>query len=708
MMRPYELVDKVCAYDPRADEALLHRAYRYATRAHGSQKRASGDPYFSHPLEVAGILAALKLDAATIATGLLHDTIEDTGATYEELRVSFGGEVARLVDGVTKLSRLDMSSEETRQAENFRKLLMATADDVRVLLVKLADRLHNMRTLSFLSDGEKRRRIAQETMEIYAPLAGRIGMQEMREELEDLAFRYLNPEARETLTRRLDKTRQTKLMVLKRIEKSLRQKFSERNLSATVTSRAKRPYAIWRKMENRQIALEQLSDLIGFRAIMRSVEDCYSALGIVHTTWKTVPGRFKDYISTPKRNGYRSLHTTVVGPEQQRIELQIRTEEMHEIAEHGIAAHWSYKEGGCHFGGEPLAEPFAWIRRVVGMLEHGDTPQEFLEHTKLEMFSDQVFCFTVKGDLIVLPRGSTPIDFAYAVHTEIGDSCVGAKINGRPRPLRERLGTGDEVEILRSDAQEPSAAWESMAVTGKARSAIRRAVRQKKKASEIRLGRDILWNKFRAAGRRIGDKILERALGVLEKNSLEEIFLQVGRGEMGWEAVLKAVYPRAAEKARRRPVLRDKSAVPILGAASGTAIQFAPDSFPLPGERIVGIQTSGRGLVVYPIDSAALGAFDGEPDRWVDLAWETDASPRRFYPSRIALQLSHEVGSLAMVTALIADYDCNIIALQLLHRDPDCFTLHLDIEVHDLKHLNRLLSALEGLSVVLEARRERR
>src|SRR3954447_22819167 len=430
MMRQYELVERVRRYNPNTDENLLNRAYVYAMHAHGLQKRASGEAYFAHPLEVAAILTDLKLDDATIAAAVMHDTIEDTEATLEEINRSFGPQIGALVDGLTKIARLDLVSKRAAQGENFRKLLLAIAADVRVLLVKLADRLHNMRTLGFMS-ADKRKRIAQETLDIYAPLAGRMGIQEMRNELEDLAFKNLNQEAYETIRRRLSDLSSRSERLVEEVETDLKRKLAARGVQAQINGRQKSPYSVWRKMERKSVAFEQLSDVFGFRVIVDGLEDCYQALGVVHTAWPMVPGRFKDYISTPKQNDYRSLHTTVIGPGRQRVELQIRTAEMEEVAEYGIAAHALYKDGGAEnarLASESRA--YQWLRRTVDLLAEGDNPEEFLEHTKLELFHDQVFCFTPKGRLIALPRGATPIDFAYAVHTDVGNTAVGCKING--------------------------------------------------------------------------------------------------------------------------------------------------------------------------------------------------------------------------------------------------------------------------------------
>src|SRR3984893_6212581 len=479
MMRQYELVERVRRYNPHADEDLLNRAYVFAMKAHGSQKRASGDPYFSHPLEVAAILTEFKVDDATIATAMLHDTIEDTTVTREQVDKAFGEEIGGLVDGLTKLGRLDFVTKHAEQAENFRKLLLAIADDARVLLIKLADRLHNMRTLQFMPQ-DKRARIAEDTLDIYAPLAGRMGMQSMRNELEDLAFRCLMPDAYKLIMTRLEAMKIKNGAIIARIAAELTDQFARRGIRVEVKGRQKQPYSIWRKMERRSIAFEQLSDIYGFRILVDTVADCYAAVGVAHTTWPSVPGRFKDYVSTPKQNDYRSIHTTVIGPGTQRVELQIRTEDMDNIAEYGLAAHALYKDET----GAPTellsreSNAYAWLRRTIGLLAEGSNPEEFLEHTKLELFQDQVFCFTPKGKLIALPRKATPIDFAYAVHTDVGNHAIGCKINGKVAPLASELQNGDEVEILASKAQAaPPAAWESLVATGKARAAMRRATR---------------------------------------------------------------------------------------------------------------------------------------------------------------------------------------------------------------------------------------
>src|ERR1700719_4041951 len=682
MMRQYELIDRVKLYNPATNEDLLNRAYVYAMQAHGKQQRDSGDPYFSHPLEVAAILTDLKLDDATIAAALLHDTIEDTDATRTEIDRVFGHDIGRLVEGLTKLKKLDLVSKEAKQAENLRKLLLAIAADVRVLLIKLADRLHNMRTLTHRPP-EARRRTAEETLDIYAPLAGRIGMHEMREELEDLSFRELNPDAHKVLTERLEALAAKSSGWISEIEQQLAKKLGDRGISAEVVGRRKRAYSIWRKMERKAVGFEQLSDIFGFRVVVGSVAECYQALGIVHTTWPVVPGRFKDYISTPKQNDYRSLHTTVIGPGKQRVELQIRTVEMDQIAEFGIAAHALYKDGV----GSPTemlsreSNAYAWLRRTIGLLAEGSNPEEFLEHTKLELFHDQVFCFTPKGKLIALPRGATPIDFAYAVHTDVGNMAIGAKINGKIGPLSAPLQNGDEVQILTSKAQTaPPAAWESIVVTGKARAAIRRATREAVRSQYSALGRRIVERLCQRAKIEYSDEKLEGALPRLARASIDDVFSAGGGSE-------------------------DGTSLPIRGINTDLPVSFAPNGGAVPGDRIVGIMTPGEGITIYPIQSDALKQFEDEPQRRLDVRWDIDDKVPQRFPARLAVQSVNEPGTLVQIAQVIAEHDGNIDNIKMSWQSPDFTELTIDLEVYNLKHLTSIISQLRAKKVVANAER---
>ncbi len=721
MMRQFELVERVKSYDPDADEDAINRAYVYAMKMHGMQKRASGDPYFSHPIEVAGILTNYKLDTASIVTALLHDVVEDTAATLEDVRDYFGDEVARLVDGVTKLARIQIQNMEEKQAENFRKFVLAMSEDIRVLLVKLADRLHNMRTLNFITDPAKRRAIAMETMEIYAPLAERIGMQEVKTELEDLAFSELHADARASIMARLRFLELHGGDLVVKIMDELDQVIRKAGIEGYISGREKTAYSIWRKMQVKDVSFEQLSDIMAFRVMVDKPEDCYRVLGVVHTNYPTVPGRFKDYISTPKRNGYRSLHTSIIGPQRHRIEIQIRTHQMHEVAELGVAAHWRYKAGDLfaeeRAGKFVEGKQYSWLRELLDILEHAQSPQEFLEHTKLEMFQDQVFCFTPKGDLIALPRGASPVDFAYAVHTEVGNTCVGAKVNGRIVPLRTRLQNGDQVEVVTSKAQKPSPEWEGFAVTGKARAHVRRRVRSEARVEYVKLGQEILEKTFAKEGLALTDKGLAGVLDKFSVETLDDLHAKVGEGRLVGREVLVAVYPGARmdmddnivnlSQARLRHTHEVSSAIPIRGLTAGMSVHLADCCHPLPGDRIVGIVTEGRGIEVHTIDCEKLDDVADQPDRWLDLAWDADKD-KDSHIGRVNLVVANQPGTLGELSTVIARNFGNIFNLKIAKRSKDFFEMSVDIEVRSVKHLTNIIAALRASPAINSVERARR
>jgi GTP pyrophosphokinase len=726
MMRQFELVEKVRAYDPSADEDALNRAYVFAMKAHGAQTRASGDPYFSHPLEVAGILTNYHLDTASIITALLHDTIEDTEATTEEITELFGEEVAQLVDGVTKLTQLELQSDRAKQAENFRKLLLAMSKDIRVLLVKLADRLHNMRTLHHVPKEERRHRIAHETMDIYAPLAERIGMHDIKDELEDRAFRELYPDARDSITRRLEFLRSEGESVVEAVLGELRDVFAEAGIEVNIAGREKSPYSIWRKMQRTHSSVEQLSDIIAFRVVVPTVPDCYQALGVVHGRYQVVPGRFKDYISTPKPNGYRSLHTSVIGLADHRIEIQIRTQDMHDVAERGVAAHWVYKETGSGPASDAVREEnrqYRWLQELLEILENAVAPEDFLAHTRMEMFSDQVFCFSPRGEVYSLPRGATPIDFAYAVHTDIGDKSVGAKINGRNMPLRTVLQNGDQVEILISKNQTPSPDWEKLVVTGKARSRIRRVLREAEMRQYVDLGRGIVGKGFDRIGETFDGASFDKALKEFHADSTDDLFAMVGQGVYTGRDVARAVFPDKVKdesamknaasifslrRKKRLPTGDGKHAVPISGLTPGIAVHMAKCCYPLPGDRIVGVMTTGKGVTIHTIDCMTLEAFADSPERWVDVSWDPDSDlGTTDLVSRLNITLVNEPGSLAEMAATIASAHGNISNLKFTNRTADFFDMVVDIEVADAKHLNNIVTTLHGHRSVSTVERAR-
>ena len=700
MLAADDLIELVRAYNPKTDESLLRSAYDYGRQMHEGQVRYSGEPYFSHPAAVAAILAEQQLDDATIVTALLHDTIEDTRASYASVRERFGDEIADLVDGVTKLTNLQLSNSETKQAENFRKLFMAMSKDLRVILVKLADRLHNMRTIKAMRP-EKQVQKARETMDIFAPLAGRMGMQWMREELEDLAFRVINPEARASIMRRFITLQRESGDVIDRITGDMRKELQKAGITAEVFGRAKKPYSIWRKMREKEMGFSRLSDIYGFRVITETEADCYAALGAIHQRWRAVPGRFKDYISQPKSNGYRSIHTTVSGRDGKRVEVQIRTRQMHDVAETGVAAHWSYRDG-VRTENPFAVDPAKWINSLTEQFDAEENHEDFLEAVRLEMYADQVFCFTPKGDVVKLPRGATPIDFAYAIHTRIGSACVGAKVDGMRVPLWTRLKNGQSVEIIIADGQTPQSAWLEIATTGKARSAIRRALRELDRDRYIKLGRELVRAAFEHVGKKATDKALETAARTLRLPDAAEILARMGSAELTAREVLHAVYPDLTP-ADEHEVARDRA---VVGLEPDQHFERAQCCQPLPGERIVGITYRGRGVVVHAIDCETLSAFEDQPGRWIDLRWHSGTHPA-VYGVSIDLTIGNDAGVLGRICTLIGERKANITNLTFLDRKPDFYRLLVEVELRDAEQLHSLLSALDAESDVAEVARHR-
>jgi GTP pyrophosphokinase len=700
MLRQYELVERVRDYDPDADEALLNRAYVFTVQKHGSQKRASGDPYFSHPVEVAGILTDLKLDTDTIITALLHDTLEDTLATAEEIEAQFGPNVARLVDGVTKLSQIEAKeieaeTDQEKAAENLRKFLLAMSDDIRVLLVKLADRLHNMRTLHHIPKEEKRRRIARETMDIYAPLAERIGMYEFMREMQLLAFRELEPDAYQTITGRLEKLARGGEDRVRKISKEIRGLLADNGITAEVSGREKHPYSIWRKMQERHVSFEDVTDIIAFRVVTDGREECYRALGILHAKWKMVPGKFKDFISTPKRNGYQSLHTTVMHGENMRIEVQLRSRDMHRQGEFGLAAHWAYKQGTLPDG------QASWIRDLLEILETAQDADELLEHTRMAMYQDRIFAFTPKGALHQLPKGATPVDFAYAVHTVLGDRTVGAKINGRLMPLRTQLANGDTVQILTSDSQRPEPSWMGFVATGKARAAIRRHVRHKERAESVALGKKLYEDIVERMPVRVGAKALANAVQRFKMTSADDLYYAIGRRRLNDNEVMEALVPGVLSELKRKGIrLGQPGTLSIQGLTPGVAFELASCCHPLPGDRIVGLSRPDHGIIIHTIDCPQLA--DGQDADWVDVRWQSSTDGGT---ARLTVVVPNEPGTLAEVATLIAKQHGNVVNLQMSAREGDFHTYDVQLEVEGVQHLMRILSALRASDAVSHAER---
>ncbi|MDE0723590.1 MAG: bifunctional (p)ppGpp synthetase/guanosine-3',5'-bis(diphosphate) 3'-pyrophosphohydrolase [Alphaproteobacteria bacterium] len=718
MIRHYELIDKVKSYNPSCDVGLINKAYVFSMRAHGNQKRASGQPYLIHPLEVASILADLKLDDASICVGLLHDTVEDTLTTYDEIKDIFGREIADLVDGVTKLSQIKFNTKAVEQAENFRKMFLAMSKDIRVLLVKLADRLHNMRTMEHIASSDKRRRKAQETIDIYAPLADRIGLYAIKSELEDLSFKEINPDEYQRISRRLDEFIEKEELVDK-VSHELKDELRNHGFEkAYIKGRAKTIYSIYRKMVKKNLTFDQLTDIVAYRVVMEDVKSCYEILGMIHSLYKAIPGRFKDYISNPKPNGYQSLHTSLIGPFGNRMEVQIRTTEMDEVSEIGVAAHWLYKqtEGGGSEGAQ-----YAWLRKMLEMLNNTDDPEEFLENTKLDLFKEHVFVFTPKGDLVSLPVGATPLDFAYEVHSEVGHRCQAAKINGRVVPLRARLNNGDQIDIITNNGQEPSPAWREFVVTGKARAAINRYLRSKELVEHLRLGKDMLDKYLKKEGINLKDADLKPFFEKYNLKDLDAAYAGIAQGRLFPKQLISTVFPdyykealnekaaneRLVESTKSRPdkeIERDLS-VGIQGLTPGISIHFGKCCNPLPGEPIVGIINTGRGVTVHTKMCKNLVTLSDQPDRWLSLNWDGEESEERVYVVRVKVQLAHEPGALSDFSTAVFNGAGNIVDLHIERRATDTYEIRTDIEVRDILHYEKIIAGLKALSCVRSVER---
>lgn len=715
-----ELIDLIRPYNPDVDEKLITKAVDFAREKHEGQTRASGEPYYTHPVEVAEILAEMRLDTGSIITAVLHDTVEDTDATLDDIKKEFGETVSLLVDGVSKLSRIESKTFAGKQAENFSKLLLAMSEDIRVLLVKLADRLHNMRTLHHISKPEKRRRIARETLEIYTPLAERIGIHKIKEELEDLAFSHLNPEARESITNRLSFLRKEGTDLVKKIISELRSEMKKAGIDAEITGREKTRYSIWRKMQRKNVAFEQLSDIMAFRIVVESIGECYHILGLIHNNYPMIPGRFKDYISTPKPNGYRSIHTTVIGPEKHRIEIQIRTTEMHQEADLGVAAHWAYKRDGSSVSATPDTKQFRWLRELLDILEQEARPEEFLENTKMELYQDTVYCFSPKGDIIELPAAATPVDFAYAVHSDVGDKCVGAKINGRIAPLDSTLQNGDQVEIHTSAKQTPNPMWERFVVSGKAKARIRRFIRQQQRDQYIQLGKAMIQKVFKQEGYSFTEKAISGVTKQFKMDSADDIYAGVGQGNLVARDVFKAVFPshKAEPATKLTPDMalmeayeaaknKKNAPMPIVGLIPGMAVHFARCCHPLPGDRIVGIVTTGKGVTIHTIDCDTLENFADTPERWLDVSWSNGEDSPEAHTGRVNITISNSSGALGALSNVIAKSGGNITNLKITNRALDFWDMYVDIQVSDKRHLNNIIAALRATPEIATVERSR-
>ncbi|MDC2966147.1 bifunctional (p)ppGpp synthetase/guanosine-3',5'-bis(diphosphate) 3'-pyrophosphohydrolase [Alphaproteobacteria bacterium] len=697
MLRQVELVEKVKSYDPFVEEELLNKAYIYSMRAHGSQKRASGDPYFSHPLEVAGILADYKFDSKTIITALLHDVVEDTEKNLRDIKRNFGNEISYLVDGVTKLSKLEGRTDEFKQAENFRKLLLATSKDIRVLLVKLADRLHNMRTIEFIKDSVKKKKIALETLEIFAPLAERLGMQEIRAELDDLSFKIIEPELRRSIIQRLKVLRLQDEELLEKTIKKIEELLVKNKVKAKIFGREKKPYSIWKKMKVKSVNFSQLSDIMAFTILTEELENCYQVLGLLHQTYRYVPGRFKDYISTPKANGYQSLHTTLIGPLNQRIEIQLRTFKMNDLANLGVAAHWIYKDKVEFKDGKQ----FKGISQILDILDQSREPEEFLEHTKLQMYNDQVFVFTPNGDLISLPKGAMPLDFAFAVHSDIGLSCEGVKINNSIKPLYTKLKNGDQVEIITGSDNIISPKWFDLSITGKAQACIKRFLHAKEDDELKKLGKEILTSQFKNEKIRFSERNLKNILDSFKFKNVDELFLKIGRGELPPFRIILSLFPeREVIKSNNNIVLlnqikeKRESSILLKGLTPGMSVHYAHCCNPIPGDSVLAYISQGKGLIIHIDTCKEFKKINVNNSKIINVRWKDFVKGKDEFVAKINVVIKNEIGSLGSLSSIIGKSMSNIRNLHITERNSDFFKIELEIDVIDLEHLSKVIVSL--------------
>jgi GTP pyrophosphokinase len=718
MIRFEDLAQKVEKYHSGANLDLLRKAYAFSAREHKGQVRQSGEPYLSHPLEVANILAEMKLDVVSVSVGLLHDVIEDTLTTLDNIRDIFGQEVADIVDGVTKISKIQFSSKQEKQAENFRKLLMAMVDDVRVILVKLADRLHNMRTLKYLPP-EKQKLIAQETLDIYAPIAHRLGMAKVRAELEDLAFRYLDPVAYNNVVAQIRKKKKYSDSFIAEVTKEIHEKLQEHDIRAEIESRIKRIYSIYNKMRRQRITVDQVYDFIALRILTESVRDCYTVLGIVNNLWSPVPGRIKDYIAMPRANLYQSLHTTVIGKNGQPFEVQIRTRDMHRIAEEGIAAHWKYKEG--KFEEEQDDQRFAWLRHLLEWQQEVKDPQQFLSDLKIDLYPDEVYIFTPKGDVITLPRNATPVDFAYAIHTEVGHRCTGAKVNGRLVPLKYKLKNGEICEIITGADPKPSRDWLAFVKTSRARNRIRHWINTKQKERAIEVGRKLLEKearKFKVNLKKFlqaGDVQL-RVLAHYNYQKLEDVLSDVGYGKIQARQLLMQIDPdlvKADTPERKDSKLssvvnkvlrRSDSKIKVKGH-DDLLVYRAKCCSPIRGEDIVGYITVGKGIAVHSANCTNLENLLHNPERKIDVEWTGGADGDEVYPVKVSIQTEDRQGILAEITAAVAKVDTNIVNVKASSTEDQSGKIDMTVQIKDMHHLDKVLTCIKNVPGVYDVAR---
>lgn len=716
MIRFEDLEEKVQKYHPTADLELLRKAYIFSAREHGGQIRQSGEPYLSHPLQVANILAEMKLDVACVSVGLLHDVVEDTLTTLDSIRECFGENIAHLVDGVTKISQIQFSSRQEKQAENFRKLLLAMVDDIRVILIKLADRLHNLRTLQYLSP-EKRKIIARETLDVYVPIAHRLGMGKLRGEMEDLAFYHLDPVAFENISGQIEKKRANSEQFIQGIMQSMQKGFQEEGIEAEMNSRIKRNYSAYQKMRRQKIGIDQVYDFIAIRIVVSKVSQCYTILGIVNNMWNPVPGRIKDFIAMPRGNRYQSLHTTLVGPDGRPFELQIRTHEMNKVAEEGIAAHWKYKEGKLEKDKDDTR--FQWLRQLLEWQHEVKDPHQFLSNLKIDLYPEEVYLFTPQGEVITLPRGATPVDFAYAIHTEVGYKCVGARVNGRIVPLKYQLSNGEMVEIVISEEAQPSREWLNFVRTSRARSAIRRSINLKKKEEAIELGKKLLEKNARSyklSLRKYKDQF-ESLLADLNFSHKEDLFAAIGFGTLSARQVLRSLDPEKIEAGAQKDeeskltqvvnkvLRRSDSAIQVSGY-DDVLVSRAQCCDPIRGEEIIGYMTSGRGVSVHAADCPNIEKFLLDPERMIKVTWTSDGK-QAIYPIRLLVSTEDRKGILADITSAVSGVKTNIVNVNADIVDSRYGLIDMTVEINDAEHLDEIMNCIKAIQGVRDIERSR-
>ncbi len=691
-------LEKLTYYLNAEERRKIQEALTLSENVHSNQLRKSGDPFIVHPLEVAKILTSIKLDSDSIAAGLLHDTVEDTDLGIDQINLRFGKQISELVQGLTKISKYYLKANKQKFGENYKKLILATTKDLRVILIKLADRLHNMRTLNFLDDDNKKINISLETLEVYAPLAQRLGMKEWQDELEDLAFKIINPEARQSILDRLEYLKSKDENIIDEIRYDLKKIFLKEDIFCKIEGRIKSPFSIWNKIKNKNISFEQLSDIMAFKVITNSTRECYRCLGIIHRRFPYIQGRFKDFISAPKSNGYRALHSSVMGPKNKKIEIQFRSNVMNQIADYGVAAHWKYKDPKKIK--EKDAKEYMWIHDLIDSMNTSNSQDELIENSKLKVFQNDIYVFTPKGDVIELPKNATPIDFAYSIHSQVGDKCVAVKINEKLQPLKTILKNGDQIEIITSQQSQPSPLWQRFAVTTKVKSQLKRFFRSKKKDEYILFGREILITFFQKENYQINNIIEEKIKNEFKLKSIEDLYEMLGSGSITAASVLKKIYPEYNHKANKKFNDKSNNSIQLRGLTAGMSYHLAGCCSPIKGDKIVGIVTAGIGVAVHTIDCETLISYQDAPDRWLDVSWELNSNQDVISNSRIVVVLNNKPGSLGKVTSVIAKNNGNISNINFSVRKADFFEIIIDIEVRDANHLENIIAALRMESEV--------